>query len=79
MVEITLKTFRTLLLYVFHYKILLVDISSESSNIFENDLNKIKMQRLEHFSTLIVGYLNINSIKNKFEMIAETIINVAIF
>ena len=48
---------------------------SESSNIFENDLNKIKMQRLEHFNTLIAGHLNINSIKNKFETIAETITN----
>ena len=48
---------------------------SESSNIFENDLSKIKMQRLEHFNTLIVGHLNINSIRNKFEMIAETITN----
>ena len=51
----------------------------ESSNIFENDLNKIKMQRLEHFNTLIVGHLNINSIRNKFEMIAETITNFDIF
>ena len=51
----------------------------EFSNIFENDLNKIKMQHLEHFNTLIVGHLNINSIKNKFEMIAETITNFDIF
>ena len=33
------------------------------------------MQRLEHFNTLTVGYLNIKSIRNKFEMIAETITN----
>ena len=52
---------------------------SESSNIFENDLNKIKMQRLEHFNTLIVGHLNINSIRNKFEMIGEIITNFDIF
>ena len=52
---------------------------SGSSNIFENDLNKIKMQRLEYFNTLIVGHLNINSIRNKFEMIAETITNFDIF
>ena len=52
---------------------------SESSNISENDLNKIKMQRLEHFNFLIVGHLNINSIRNKFEMIAETITNFEIF
>ena len=52
---------------------------SESSNIFENDLNKIKIQRLEHFNTLIVGHLNTNSIRNKFEMITETITNFDIF
>ena len=52
---------------------------SEFFKIFENDLNKIKMQHLEHFNTLIVGHLNINSIKNKFEMIAETITNFDIF
>ena len=52
---------------------------SESSNVFENDLNKIKMQRLEHFNTLIVGHLNTNSIRSKFEMIAETITNFHIF
>ena len=52
---------------------------SESSSIFENDLSKIKMQRLEHFHTLIVCHLNINSIINKFEMIAEIIKNFDIF
>ena len=50
----------------------------ESSNIFENELNKIKMQRPEHFNTLIVGHLNISSIGSKFEMIAETITNLDI-
>ena len=52
---------------------------SEFFKIFENDVNKIKMQHLEHFNTLIVGHLNINSIKNKFEMIDETITNFDIF
>ena len=52
---------------------------SESSDIFENDLNEIRMQRLEHFSGLIFGHLNINSIRSKFEMIAETIPNFDIF
>ena len=51
----------------------------ESSSIFENDLNKMKMQRLEHFHTLIVGHLNINSIINKFEIITEIIKNFDIF
>ena len=35
--------------------------------IFENYLNKNKMQRLEHFNILIVGQLNISPIRNKFE------------
>ena len=42
---------------------------------FENDLNKIKMQRLEHCNTLIIGHFIINSIRSKFKMIAETITN----
>ena len=37
------------------------------------------MQRLEHSNTLIIGYLNVNSIRNKFEMVAETITNFDIF
>ena len=52
---------------------------SESFDIFENDLSNIKMQCLEHFNTLVVGHLNINSIRNKFEMIVETIANFDIF
>ena len=37
------------------------------------------MKRLKHFNTLIVGNLNINSIRNKSEMVAETITNFDIF
>ena len=37
------------------------------------------MQHLEHFNTLIVGHLNINSIRNKFEMVAKTITNFDVF
>ena len=37
------------------------------------------MQRLEPFNTLIAGHRNIKSIRNKFEMIAETIRNFDIF
>ena len=37
------------------------------------------MQRLEHSNTLIIGYLNVNSTRNKFEMVAETITNFDIF
>ena len=52
---------------------------SETSNIFENDLNKIKMQRPQYFNSLTVGHLKINSIRNKFEMIAEAITNFDVF
>ena len=52
---------------------------SEFSNVFENDLNKFKLHRLEHFNTLIVGHLNINFIRNKFIMVAETITKFDIF
>ena len=33
------------------------------------------MKHLEHIDTSIVGHLNINSIRTKFEMVAETITN----
>ena len=52
---------------------------SETANIFENDLNKIKMQRPQYFNSLTVGHLKINSIRNKFEMIAEAITNFDVF
>ena len=52
---------------------------SQTSNIFENDLNKIKMQRPEYFNSLTVGHLKINSIRNKSEMIAKTITNFDVF
>ena len=48
---------------------------SKSFIIFENHLKKIKMKHLEHIDTSIVGHLNINSIRTKFEMVAETITN----
>ena len=52
---------------------------SETSSIFENDLSRIKRQRPEYFNSLTVGHLKINSIRNKFEMIAETITNFDVF
>ena len=52
---------------------------SETSSIFENDLNRIKRQRPEYFNSLTVGHLKINSIRNKSEMIAETITNFDVF
>ena len=44
-----------------------------------SDLVSIKVQILENFKNLIIGHLNINSIRNKFEMMADTIINFSIF
>ena len=52
---------------------------SETSNIFENYLKKSKMQRLKHSNTFIIGHLNVNSVRNKFEMVAETITDFDIF
>ena len=49
------------------------------SKILDNDLSNIKTQRINHSDTIIIGHLNINSIRNKFEMIAETITNFDIF
>ena len=37
------------------------------------------MHRLEHFNILIVGHLTINSVRNKFEMAAETMTDFNIF
>ena len=39
----------------------------------------IEIQRLENFKNLIIGHLNINSIRNKFEMMAGIVSNFIIF
>ena len=36
-------------------------------------MTSIKLQRIENYKNLIIGHLNINSIRNKFEIIAEII------
>ena len=36
-------------------------------------MTSIKLQRNENYKNLIIGHLNINSVRNKFEMIAEII------
>ena len=38
-----------------------------------------KLQRSENFKNLIIGHLNINLIKNKFEMMNDIISNFSIF
>ena len=52
------------------------------SNSFEqsaNDLANIKNQHLRDSSIVIIGHLNINSFRNKYEMLAEFIENFNIF
>ena len=44
-----------------------------------SDLTSIKLQRKENYENLIIGHLNIKSIRNKFEMVAEIIKDFDIF
>ena len=53
--------------------------STDSVNGFLSDLVSNKVQRLENSKTLIIGHLNINSIRNKSEMMADIISNFRIF
>ena len=51
---------------------------TDSVNDSLSDLVSIKVQRLENFMNLILGHLNINSIGNKFEIMADIISNFSI-
>ena len=42
-------------------------------------MTSIKLKRKENYKNLIVGYLNINFVRNKFEMMAEIIKDFDIF
>ena len=57
--------------------------SSPSSTDYVNDslsdLVTIKVHRLEDFKNLVIGHLNVNSIRNKFEMMADIRSNFSIF
>ena len=44
-----------------------------------SDTTSIKLQRKENYKNLIIGHLNINSIRNKFEIITEIISDFDIF
>ena len=44
-----------------------------------SDTTSIKLQRKENYKNLIMGHLNINSIRNKFEIITEIISDFDIF
>ena len=52
---------------------------TDSVNDSLSDLVSIKVQILENFKNIIMGHLNINSIRNKFEMMADTISNFTTF
>ena len=52
---------------------------NDSVNDSLSDLVSIKVQRLENFKNLFIGHLNINSIRNKFEMMADIASNFSIF
>ena len=52
---------------------------SLSNTLLDNDLSKIKKQRLEYPRTNIIGHLNINSVRNKFYSLIEIIKNFNIF
>ena len=52
---------------------------TDSINDSPSDLVSMKVQRLENFKNLIIGHLNINSIRNKFEIMTDIISNFSIF
>ena len=52
---------------------------SLNNTLLDNDLLKIKKQRLEYPTTNIIGHLNINSVRNKFYSLIEIIKNFNIF
>ena len=59
-----------------------LEISDDNLGFTDGVANKfrgIRKQHLKNPKTIIIGHLNINSIRNKFEIIAETIVNVEIF
>ena len=46
---------------------------SLNNTLLDNGLLKIKEQRLEYPTTNIIGHLNINSVRNKFDSLIEII------
>ena len=60
-------------------------VSKSSSSLTDcvndslTDLVSIKVQRLENFKNIFIDHLNINSIRNKFKMMADIISNFSIF
>ena len=52
---------------------------SLSNTLLHNGLIKIKKQRLENVTTNIICHLHINSLRNKFDDLIETIKNFNIF
>ena len=52
----------------------LTDQSEKSINTVPNSLSKIKELRIGNANKVIIGNLNINSIRNKFEQLKETVL-----
>ena len=52
---------------------------SLNNTLLDNNLLKIKEQRLEYPTTNIIGHLNRNSVRNKFDSVIEIIKNFNIF
>ena len=48
---------------------------SESSDTLNDDLIGLSKQRLKYPKNLTVGYLNINSVRNKFSSLQQTVLN----
>ena len=46
---------------------------SESSDTLNDDLIGLSRQRLEYPKNLIIGHLNINSVRNKFSSLQQTV------
>ena len=54
-------------------------VLSLNNALLNNNLLKIKEQSLEYPTTNIIGHLNINSVRNKFNSLTEIIKNFNIF
>ena len=48
---------------------------SESSDTLNDDLTGLSKQRLTYPKNLIIGHLNINSVRNKFSSLQQTVLN----
>ena len=52
---------------------------SESSDTLNDDLIGLSKQRLKYPKNLTIGHLNINSVRNKFSSLQQTVLNKLIY